>query len=215
MALHIAATGGFDDIVVQLLASGASIRRWDMNKHDPIMCAERRNRASTAKLLQNARPEVTGDYDYRVAQGLWDRNALHSAAEAGDDLVNLEGPRRSAQESSLAVCSGSLKTVKQPLAAQSPIDLTDSLGQTLLHYAAEQSSLISAGAELPACDKWSRTSLHLAVEKNRPILVEALIKAGAKLHGDWMWNTPLHVAIEAGHDQVACFYWRAKVANQA
>ncbi|GKZ33149.1 hypothetical protein AbraIFM66950_002933 [Aspergillus brasiliensis] len=216
-ALHVAASLGFDEIVDELLKAGASVRCWDINKIDPITYAQQFGKNSTASLLQRIQPEPIDDYKSRADRKLWGRTELHWAAEAGENLQGLalnqeelevqDDLKRSPLH--LAVLSGSLHTVSQLIAARSPTELTDSLGQTPLHYAAEQPNegilemLISAGADLNACDNWSRTPLHLAAEKDYPLLAKSLVQAGADMRGDCDQDTPLHVAIAAGHDEVA------------
>ncbi|TEY41047.1 hypothetical protein BOTCAL_0405g00050 [Botryotinia calthae] len=217
--LHLAASLGHDNMVKKLLEAKAPPRCWDMNKMDPLMCAQKENHSSTVSLLHNVQLSPIGDYKSRVEQGVWGRTVLHWAAEAGEDLSayitdEYISPIIDALDDlgctalHLAVLSGSLNTVQQLLSAHAQVNLADTLGQTPQHYAAEQpdvnilKAIIAAGADINVQDKWSRAPLHLAVEKGHVALVDELMHAGAKLSTDYAKNNPLHIAVTLGEDEI-------------
>ena len=63
--------------------------------------------------------------------------------------------------------------------------------------------LISHGASLQAVDRDGLTSLHLAAESNQMEVLKCLLEHGANIHATSEHGTPLHLAVQRGHVQVA------------
>lgn len=85
----------------------------------------------------------------------------------------------------------------------------DDDGDTILHLAVvgftenKVKDLIKI-CDLNAINNMMQTPLHVAVMANRPEMVQLLIEAGASLNvHDRRGNTPLHLACQKGHKEVA------------
>jgi ankyrin repeat protein len=198
-ALHIAASGGYNDIVADLLDAKALVRCLDMDEMTPFMSVEKNGRLGAMQLLQNVDLAPTGDIESRVASHLWGRTALHWAVADGQDLEKyiLDDSTLNSQDDlrrtalHLAVLSGSLNTIQQLLLAHANMELEDELGLTPLHYSSERvdlailDALITARANIDAVDKWSRTPLYLAVQNGYSVIARRLLTADAKLELDY------------------------------
>ncbi len=91
------------------------------------------------------------------------------------------------------------RLVKMYLETGGGLNISDSRGRALLHYAVRRDIetvrlLLSAGADPNVKDRKGRTPLHYAVKADDEIVVE-LIKAGADVNArDNDGRTPLHWA---------------------
>lgn len=107
-----------------------------------------------------------------------------------------------------AIARGDLSTVKSLLESKPSLvnqgrrlDMPPLLSAILRQKVEIAQLLIIKGADVNAADPSSRTAMHLAVERNLPVLIPKLAECGAKLNElDSVGWTPLHWA--AAKDRV-------------
>lgn len=215
-ALHVAARGGHNDIVSELLQTDIPTRALDADNMTALMRAVERKHLSTVSLLQGVEAVPTEDYKSRAAHSLWGRSVLHWAAEDGANLEKylLDTSRVNSKDDvgrtalHLAVKSGNLVAVQQLISATADIELVDESDRTPLHYAAQAENLdvlealISAKADLNARDLWLRSPLHLAVSRGDLATTRHLVSAVARILRDFRGQTVLHIAAINGHEDI-------------
>ena len=174
--MHLAASGGFRDLVRLLLHHGADARATDAGGWSALHWAAERGDAELASLLCDAGAEPRTSNRVGVSP-------LHSAAEKNAADVALVLLRHGAD-----VCA------------------VNAVGDTPLHWAAEKGhtgaarALLSAGADVRQCNKYGSTPLHAAASgTGEPALVDLLIRFGADPHAvDGQGQTPADVAVTDG-----------------
>lgn len=215
-ALHVAARGGHNDIVSELLQTDIPTRALDMDDMTALMRAVKRKHPSTVSLLQGVEAIPTEDYQGQDAHSLWGTSVLHWAAEDGANLEKylLDTSRINSKDDvgrtalHLAVKSENLVAVQQLISATADIELADESDRTPLHYAVQTGNLdtlealISAGADLNACDRWLRSPLHLAVLRGDLATTRHLVSAAARILRDFRGQTVLHIAAINGREDI-------------
>ena len=138
IALHKAASGGYNDIVQLLLTKGVSIEATDNDNDTPLHIAAWKGHTSTVELLlsKGASIEATNDYKH---------TPLH-----------------------FAVSNGHTSTVELLLSKGASIEATNNINDTPLHLAAQYGHtsavelLLSKGASIKAMNINNYTPLYLA-----------------------------------------------------
>jgi hypothetical protein len=174
--LHLAASGGFTDLVRLLLHHGADARATDAGGWTALHFAAERGDAELASLLCDAGAEPRTSNRVGVSP-------LHSAAEKDAADVVLVLLRHGAE-----VCA------------------VNAVGDSPLHYAAEKGhtgaarALLSAGGDVRRPNKYGSTPLHAAASgTGEPALVDLLLRFGADpLAVDGQGQTPADVAVTDG-----------------
>ncbi|KAI1418784.1 ankyrin repeat-containing domain protein [Xylaria sp. FL1777] len=150
-----------------------------------------------------------------VKKRIWGRSLLHWLAAEGNDLSRVLSDRSTLNMQDvvgrtplhLAVMSKSLNTMQQLVSAEVEISIADESSFTPLHYAAEsqetailQTIVAARGVEIDKADRWNRTALYIAALRGNAEAVRLLVDAGASFTPDCDRRTPLHVAIDEGHN---------------
>jgi len=151
--LHLASAAGEREIVELLLAKGAALNVGDIRGGTPLWYAKKGGHRETVELLRSHGAEEQAP-----------TISLHEAAREGD----------LAQVQSLVSRGADVNAMDDRLAA------------TPLHLAAYYAHpdvvqfLISKGANVNAMNRWNRTALDEAVDRNRGDIAEVLRTHGAK-----------------------------------
>lgn len=133
-----------------------------------------------------------------VLSGCEQESANHTTSLADDDVVVIA----EAITIDRAIARGDLSTIKALLESDPSVvnqgrrpDMPPLLNAILRQKVEIAQLLISNGADVNVTDPSSRTSVHLAVERNLPELIPLLAKNGAKLNTlDNVGWAPLHWA---------------------
>jgi ankyrin repeat protein len=178
-ALRLAANGGHELAVVQLLEVGAAVdHAWEDGATPLYSAASNGHDAVVARLL-----EVGATVDMAQKDGA---TPLFMAAQRGHDAV-----------------------VARLLRAGAAVDLAEQTGMTPLFIAAQKghdavvARLLEMGAVLDSARKDGATPLYMASLSGHCAVVVRLLWAGAAVdRATRLGATPLHKAAEHGHDAV-------------
>lgn len=115
------------------------------------------------------------------------------------------------------LCHQDIDIVMQLVTGGCPVNVTDALGKTFLHYAAQEGSeacisfLITLGVAINAQDTYGSTPLLLAVENNHKKAVESLLLQNSETYlaeyrkyeyGTRPGVAPLHAAVKRGYTDI-------------
>jgi len=168
---------------------------------------------------------VTEDAKLVNAVDVDDRTPLHWASSSGaidiarfliDQKAEVDRPDNSGWTPlHIAVSAGQESIVQELIGAGADVNRKNDKGLTPLHYAASKSRidigrlLISRGADINAKDKANQLPLHRAATTGSVGFIRLLLDSSTpsnKLRlntGDRIGNTPLHLAMDSAHAEVA------------
>jgi ankyrin repeat protein len=202
--LHIAAYGGYTEIVTLLITSGANLDYKDKDGYTPLHKTVWSGRMKEATILldSGANPNVKDN---------WGRTPLHLAASRGKkQFVDLFIAKSGVDLNLLIAASMGMDDIVKLLINNrenvNTKDLAD--GSTPLHNALKNGHeniaklLIAEGADINASDRDGTEPLHLAVMKGFLKVAELLIAKGADVncHNEDL-TSPLHYAALYGHKE--------------
>jgi len=185
-ALHVAASLGFVDIGLELLAYDASARSLDAQKRTPLHLAS--NGEGMQRLVM-ALLERGGDPSARDARGRTpmfaslDRHVARLLLHAGADPMARDDEGQTPLHVAASTQRGGTMVVLIERGAD--VNAVDYAGQTPLHRAALDPStflaftLLQHGADVDAQDLEGFTPLHVAAERGQRRIVRQLLDAGA------------------------------------
>ncbi|UCE41429.1 MAG: ankyrin repeat domain-containing protein [Candidatus Aminicenantes bacterium] len=205
--LHMAAKGGYINIVEYLLSKGADVNARNNDNQTPLLHAAYYGKAPIVKLLL----EKGADFNERDRYG---RSVLHYPVRGGyKDVVEIlvskgmditikdgmgVSPLRFAIE-------GGHAGIMEVFVASKALDVGGDIGKMALHLAAKQGQkeiadlLIAKGATTATKDNREATLLHNAAIGGLVELSTRLITEGAELNElDAQGRTPLHYAVKQG-----------------
>eukprot|EP00300_Choanocystis_sp_HF-7_P020221 c20537_g1_i3.p1 GENE.c20537_g1_i3~~c20537_g1_i3.p1 ORF type:complete len:1453 (-),score=405.95 c20537_g1_i3:200-4219(-) len=211
-AVHIAARKGMNDVLGELIDSGANFELQDASGHTALLVAAANGNAGGVQLLIR-HGASTNKINIR------EQTALHLAVASGNcDAVRAvldaivhpnEADKQGNTALHLAVARGDAAVVKLLLERGARADTLNNSNQTAVHLAFEKGNdevikeLLDAHTFFNVQDGSKRTALHYAVEKGNLQYVRRLLEHGAKPDVlDANDQTPLAIAMLNGRDDL-------------
>jgi ankyrin repeat protein len=210
--LSLAAAGGHEAVVKQLLEAKADVESKDTDGRTPLSRAAAGGHEAVVKQLLEAKADVESkDTDGRTPLS-WAAAGGHEAVvkhllEAKADVKSTNTKRTTPL--SWAAERGHEAVVKELLEAKADVKSKDRWGRTPLSRAAAGGheavvkQLLEAKADVKSKDRWGRTPLLWAAERGHEAVVKQLLEAKADVESmDTDGQTPLSWAAEGGHEAV-------------
>jgi len=211
-SIHIAAEAGYIEAVKQHLAAGADVNAKEDDGWTPLQFAAKYGHKEVAELLiaKGADVNAKTNEGYTPLDRAIQRKNIETA-----DLLRKHGAKSGAEDSILiAAMVGNIVAVKKHLSdgadvnamtkysRNTPLDLAIQLDQT------EIADLLRKHGGMMAQELRSGMSpLHAAAGKGLKEVVELLIDKGANVNarksGKYKGETPLDIAIEFNHTELA------------
>ncbi|CAO3674635.1 unnamed protein product [Umbelopsis ramanniana] len=180
--LHLAAKGGYLEVIDLLIMLGGTIEARDMYSNTAIHLA-----------AVNGHKDVV---DLLIMYGA----AVDARNEALDSALHL------------AARNGHKDVVDWLIEHSAAVDAINEKSETALHWAAVRGHeevvnlLIEHGAAVDAKDNYSETALHWAAEYGQKEVIELLIEHGAAVDArNEASDTALHLAATSGHKDIVDF----------
>ncbi|KAI1119745.1 ankyrin repeat-containing domain protein [Nemania abortiva] len=206
-ALSLAASGGYDTIVLTLLRNKAQINLGDVKRRTALHHAAARGRCSVVRTLLAWNSE-SSERAHLNTPDLLGFTPLHLAAKAGQieamELLLRRGAdfdaRSREKQNPLHLAVEYPQAIELLLTAGAAVNCTDVLAQTPLHLATRMEHLESAkvlikrGAKLDAEDIERITPLSHAIAQNDLPMVEEFFGAEPNTFRNHMWDN-LKVAV--------------------
>ncbi len=188
--LHCAVRSGSEAVVGALLRAGAPVQVTDAAGDTPLHLAVASGTVSVTRMLLEAGADAQA-----MNVSKWSPRML---AERGGNatMMQLLGVRVGSRQATLDHLDVAAQSSSR--AGWSKLALASWAGELNLAEA-----LISRGAAVNAVDASGHTAAYRAVQANRPEVLKLLVRHGASLGETSADGTLLHIALRAGHDDVA------------
>jgi len=212
--LYTALRVGFNDIADDLVLYGADVNATNRAGRTPLHLAiDKGNEQIVQLLLENGadanKPGRSGEVPLHMAIAKAQPGIVDKLLKYG---ANPNRGSRHGTPLQVVLKNGNV-TIAELLAKRgADVNITDSIGETLLHKAAARGQLgfakviIKHGANVNARDKYKETPLHEAAAKGRLEMVKLLLANGADLYAKTEKNwTALHEAARFGYPETAAY----------
>ena len=205
--LLLAIDRGNESFVQLLLENGADADKSSNAGETPLLLAIAQNQTGIVNRLLNYRadPSKSGQGGVPLHAAIRESSSWSGRKVAKNMALTLTRAARKELHYRWVLQNGNVQIAEQLAKNGANVNITDSIGETLLHKAAARGQLgfanviVANGANVNAKDQFNETPLHEAAAKGKLDVVKMLLSNGAKLNArtqkDW---TALHSAARFG-----------------
>jgi ankyrin repeat protein len=212
--LYTALRVGFYDVADNLVLYGADVNAKTRAGRTPLHMAISKGNASFVQLL------LENEADPNLSSGSGETPLHLAIAKAQVDVVakllkyeaNANTGSQKGTPLQVVLRNGNVEIAELLASNNADVNITDSIGESLLHKAAARGQvgfagvIIANGANVNARDKFKETPLHEAAAKGRLAMVKLLLNQKADLYAKTEKNwTALHEAARFGHPETAAY----------